>query len=133
MSKSSKIATVQKVTKDSTDFPVPEWLITNEAETITRREIQGKNREQPFYSDPIYRLPPRPPENLQPESLENKSVTKPIIDIEFEENSLHQEGITSEFYQRPNKSYLQQPKGLENLVNTGNFSAKIFAKANRHR
>ena len=64
MSKSSKIPTVQKVTKDSTDFPVPDQLITNEIETITRKEIQGKNREQHFYPDPIYRPPPRPPEKL---------------------------------------------------------------------
>ena len=45
-------------------FPVPEQLITNETETITRREIQGKNREQPFYPDLINRPHPRPPENL---------------------------------------------------------------------
>ena len=64
MSKSSKIPTVQKVTKDSTDFPVPEQLIISETETITRREIQGKNREQPFYPYPIYGPPPRPPENF---------------------------------------------------------------------
>ena len=98
---------VQKVTKDNMDFPVPDWLITNKTEIITRREIQGKNREQPLYQDLIYRPPP---ENLCPESPENRSVTKPKIDIEFEENSLHQEGIISEFYQRPDKSYLQQPK-----------------------
>ena len=125
MSKSSKIPTVQKVTKDSTDFSVPKQLITNETETITRREIQGKNREQPFYPDLIYRPPPRPPENLWPE---NKSVTKPKIDIELEENSLHQEGIISEFYQRPNKSYLQQPKDLENSVNTGNLVQNLLPK-----
>ena len=86
----------------------------NETETLTRREIQGKNRQQPFYPDLIYTPPPRPPENLLPESPENKSVTKPKIDIEFEENLPHQEGIISEFYQRPNKSYCQEPKDLEN-------------------
>ena len=46
------------------NFPVPRQLITNETETITREKIQGKNREQPFYPDPIYRPPPRPPDNL---------------------------------------------------------------------
>ena len=52
-SKSSKIPVAQNVTKGSMDFPVPDWLITNETETITRREIQGKNRDQPFfYPDP---------------------------------------------------------------------------------
>ena len=49
MCKSSKIPTVQQDTKDSVDFSVPEKLITNETETITRKEIQGKNREKPFY------------------------------------------------------------------------------------
>ena len=55
-------------------------------------------------------------------------VTKPKIDIEFEENSLHQEGIISQFYQRPDKSYLQQPKDLVNLVNTGNLGQKFLLK-----
>ena len=55
-------------------------------------------------------------------------VTKPKIDIEFEENSQHQEGIISEFYQWPNKSYLQQPKDLENLVNTSNVVHTFLPK-----
>ena len=63
----SNIPMVQNITKDSKDFPAPDQLITNEPETITRREIQGKNRDQPFYPDPIYRSPPKPPENLWPE------------------------------------------------------------------
>ena len=128
LSKSSKIPTVQNVTKDSTNFPVPDQLITNKTETIIQREIQGENRDQPFYLDPIYRPSSKATRNLLPESPENKSVIKPKIDTEFEENSPHQEGIISEFYQRPNKSYLQQPKDLENLVNTGNLVQKILSK-----
>ena len=62
------------------------------------------------------------------ESPENKSVTKPKIDTEFEENSPHQEGIISEFHQRPNKSYLQQPINLENLLNTGNLVQNFLPK-----
>ena len=76
----------------------------------------------------MYRPPPRPTENLWPESPENKSITKPKIDIEFEENSLHQEGVISEFYQRPDKSYLLQPKDLENLVNTSNLVQNFLTK-----
>ena len=76
----------------------------------------------------MYRPPPRPLENLWAESPENKSVTKSKIDIEFEENSPHQEGIISEIYQRPNKSYLQQPEDLENLVNIGNLVENFFPK-----
>ena len=47
-SKSCKIPTVQNVTKDSTAFPVPKQLITNETETITKRKIQSKNSKQSF-------------------------------------------------------------------------------------
>ena len=56
-----KIPTVQGVTKDSMDFPVPEQLITNKTEAIIRGMIQGKNGEIPFYPDLIYRPPPRSP------------------------------------------------------------------------
>ena len=47
----------------------------------------GKNREQPFYPDPIYRPPPRPPDNLRPNHPERESDTRSKIDIKFEENS----------------------------------------------
>ena len=89
------------------DFLVPEQLVAGKTEAITRGMIQDKNRELPFYPDLIYRPPPRLPENLQPHSLESKTDTQPKIDIEFEENSPYQEGIISEAYQRPDKSYFQ--------------------------
>ena len=89
-SKSCKIPTVQNATKDSMAFPVPKQLITNEAAAITRRKTPRINTEQTFHPDSIYRPFPRPLENLQPNSPENKPDTKPRIDMEFEENSLHQ-------------------------------------------
>ena len=48
------------------------------------------------------------------------------IDIDFEENSTHQEGIISKLYQRPDKNYFQEPKDLESLVNTSNLIKKSF-------
>ena len=62
--KSPKISTDQKITIDSTKFPVLNQLIMNKAETITRRQVQDKNREQPFQLDPYFRPPPRMPDNL---------------------------------------------------------------------
>ena len=59
-----KIPTSQNVTKNNTDFPVQEQLIMNKTEAITRGMMQDKNRELPFYPDPIYRPPSIPPENL---------------------------------------------------------------------
>ena len=55
-----KISMVQGVTEDSMDFPVPEQLITDKAEAITRETLQDKKRELPSYPDLIYRPPPRP-------------------------------------------------------------------------
>ena len=87
--------------------------------------IQDKNREIPFYPNPIYRPPPRLPENLQPQKLESKADTSPKIDIEFEENSPYQEGIISKAYQRPGKLYFQEQKELVSLVNISRL-VKIF-------
>ena len=97
-SKSPKIPTIQNVTKDNMDFPIPKQLVTNETETITGKRILGKNREQPFILDLIYRPPPRPPDNLRPHCPETELDTRHKIDIKFEENSPHQEGIISEVY-----------------------------------
>ena len=127
-SKSHKIPTIQNVTKVNTNFSVPMQLITNETEIITRRKIQAKNREHPFYPDPVYRPPQRPPNNLRPNCPESQLDAKPKIDTEFEENSPHQEGIISEVYQRPNKSYFQEPKDLESLINTCNLVQTFLPK-----
>ena len=50
------------------------------------------------------------------------------IDVDFEENSLHQEGIISELYQRPDKTSFQAPKDLESLVNTSNLVQNFLPK-----
>ena len=42
--------------------------------------------------------------------------------------SPHQERIISELYQGPDKTYFQEPKDLENLVNTGNLVQKFLPK-----
>ena len=110
------------------DFPVWEQSIISKTEAVTRGIIQDKNRELPFYPDPIYRPPPRPPENLWPQSPESKADTRPKIDIEFKENSPYQEGIISEAYQRPDKSYCYEPIELENLVNTSWLVQKFLSK-----
>ena len=39
----------------------------------------------------------------------------------------------SKTFQRPDKSFFQEPKELGALVNKGNFCPGIFAKTNGHR
>ena len=105
-----------------------EQSITNKTETITRGTVQDKNRELPLYPDLIYRPPPRLLENLPSQNSESKADTSPKIDIEFKENSPYQEGIISKTYQRPDKSYFQEPKELENLVNTSRLVQNVLLK-----
>ena len=75
-----------------------------------------------------FRPPPRLTDNLQPESPKTNTVTKMNIGVDFEENSPHQEGIISELYQRPDKTYFQELKDLESLVNTSNLMQKFLPK-----
>ena len=86
----------------------------------------------PFHPGPAYRPPPktirsnmsRSQENSQ--SLPSTENISPDINLDFEENSPFQEGIISEAYQRPHKSFFQEPQDLSNLINTGNL-IKFFS------
>ena len=68
-------------------------------------------KDIPFSPDPNYRLPPKPVRIPTPRSSESSESTdiNPEINIDFEENSPFQEGIVSETYQRPEKSFFQEP------------------------
>ena len=48
--------------------------------------------------------------------------------MDFEENSLYQEGIISKFYQTPDKPYFQEPRDQESLINTGKLVQKFLPK-----
>ena len=62
--KSPKIPANQKLTIDSTKFPVLNQLITHKAGTITTKQVQDKNRDQPCQPHPYFRPLPRLPDNL---------------------------------------------------------------------
>ena len=48
--------------------------------------------------------------------------------MDFEENSPLQEGVISEVYQRPDKSFFHKPQELNSLVNTGRLVQKFLPK-----
>ena len=48
--------------------------------------------------------------------------------INFEENSLYQEGIISETSERPDKSYIQWPSELKDLIYTTTLVQKFLPK-----
>ena len=52
----------------------------------------------------------------------------PEINIDIVENLPFQEGVISEAYQRPDKSFFQEPQELDSLVNTGRLVQKFIPK-----
>ena len=50
------------------------------------------------------------------------------INTDFEENSPYQEGIISETYERPDKSYIREPPELGDLLDTSRFIQKFLPK-----
>ena len=106
---SKEIPEVSKIVTGITsqaDFTTPVQSITNaNAEVIHRRPMI---KDILFYPDPMYRPPPKPVRTPMPESSESTDINQEI-NIDFKENSPFQEGVISETYQRPDKSFFYEP------------------------
>ena len=76
----------------------------------------------PPYLVPQTRPPPKPPDNLSKKQEVESSK------IEIEENSPFQESIISEVYERPDKSYFQEPIELKDLIDTNNIVQQFLLK-----
>ena len=77
-------------------------------EAINRRTMQKVSKDIPFYTDLEYQPPPMPIKIPMPE-FPGKVDTRPELNTNFEDNSPFQEGVISETYQRPDKSFFQEP------------------------
>ena len=86
------------------------------------------SRDIPPYPDPVYRPPPKPAEIPLQQTPRKLTELDADINMDFEENSPHQEGILTETYQRPDRSYFHEPPELENLINTGRLVQKFLPK-----
>ena len=88
----------------------------------------------PFHPGLTYRPHPKPIRSYMPRSQESSQSspsvenTYPDINLDFEENSPFQEGVISETIQRLHKSLFQEPKELNDLINTGNVNQKFWPK-----
>ena len=75
-----------------------------------------------FHPGPIYRLPPKSIRSNMPRGQESSQSSpsveniNPDINLHFEENSPFQEGIISETFQRPDKSFFQEPKEYIKMI-----------------
>ena len=86
--------------------------------------------DAPFHPGPVL-IPLMKPitQNMtHDQSSQNVQDISPNIDFDFEENSPFKEGVMSETFQRPNKSFFQETKELEDLINKGNFVHKYLSK-----
>ena len=97
----------------STSKPI---IIDDETESKISKSIVEFLRSEmlPLYLVPQARPPPKPPDDL----LKKQEVES--LKIEIEENSPFQENIISEIYERPDKSYFQEPTELKDLIDTNN-------------
>ena len=70
-----------------------------------------------FHLDPLLRSFKQQPIKQSVQEIN----PNPDINLDFEENSPFQEGIMSETFQRPDKSFFQNPKELGDLINKENW------------
>ena len=78
------------------------------------------------YPQPVKRLSPRPPDILGSQAPKTNTGIGPNLD--FEENSPFQEGIITEMYESPDKSYIEQPQELTDLVDSTKLMQKYLPK-----
>ena len=88
-----------------------------------------QHRPSPPYWDPYSRPPPR-----TPDITNSIDIQKDLLDtdldrnIDIEKNSLFQECIISGTYKRPDKSYIQEPYKLKDLIDTTKLVQKFLPK-----
>ena len=80
-----------------------------------------------LYPDPIARPLPRPPDLID-KRAEPKKCIGPTPNIDFEENSPHQEDIISEMYINPDQSYFEKPQELIDLMDTSKLVQKYLPR-----
>ena len=78
----------------------------------------------PLSTHPSVGLPPKPPNAVEDTTSSPNLGLDPNVD--FEENSPHQEGIITETYVAPDQSYLEQLQELTKLVNTSKVVQKYL-------
>ena len=88
-----------------------------------------QHRPSPPYHDLYARPPPRPPDVTDLiDSQRDLLDTDLDRNVDIEVNSPFQEGIFSETYERPDKSYVQGPYELKDLIDTSKLVQRFLPK-----
>ena len=99
---------------------------TNNAQGTNSMHDRLINNSNPFMPDVPLHLDPllKIPKQQNTHEISHN----PNINLDFEENSLFQEGIMSEIFQRLDKSFFQNPKDLGDVINKENLIHKFLPK-----
>ena len=102
--------------------------ITNNLQHTSTTHDRGINNDKSFSPDVLLHPPHR-------SLLRQQNVEKVIPDnnnsgsnLDIEENSPFQEGVISETIQRPDKTFFQKPKSLDDIIDMGNLIHMFLPK-----
>ena len=128
---------IKQLSNMSQEIPGRTKIVTGKTNSIystnaTNDRLVNNNPfmpDVPFHPDPLLRPPKQEPikQNI-PQNIQEINPINPNINLDFEENSPFQEGIMSETFQRPDKSFYQNPKELGDLINKENLIHKCLPK-----
>ena len=103
---------------------------TNHRQHTNGTHDRRRNNDKSFPPDVLLHLDP-----LHKPLLKQQNVDKVIpinqntgINLDIEENSPFQDGIISETIQRPDKTFFQNPKRLEDIIDMGNLIHKFLPR-----
>ena len=101
---------------------------TNIPQHISATCDRGINNDKSFPPDVPLLLCPFHEPLQKKHNITSPQDMKTEINLDIKENSPFQEGIISELIQRPDKSFFQNPRKLENVINPDNLVHKFLPK-----
>ena len=101
---------------------------TNYPQHISTTCDRGINNDKSFPPDVPLLLHPLHEPLQKKQNITSPNDQKTEINLDIEENSPFQEGVISELIQRLDKSFFQNPRKLEDIINTDNLIHKFLPK-----
>ena len=108
-------------TKKAIEAKMQDTTVTKGSDSSTQQGSRDL-----MYPEPTVRPLPKPPELI--DKTQSKQSTRLDPNVDFEENSSHQEGIISETYVNLDQTYFERPQELTDLVNTTKLVQKYLPR-----
>ena len=109
-------------------FPVWNLKVIWVLKWLTEKPYRMLARKFPIIQIQVIDPPPKPVKTSTSEIPGSIIDIDPKLNTNFKDNSPFQEGVILEMYQRPDKSYFQEPQEYEGLINTGRLVQMFLLK-----